>query len=166
MSRRLYSERTNLVIIDIKDQPEEKFVALIETLGERSAVAFNKIVFSGETVVLLSSPSSLAQKEGEMIAAFPAKSNWAVVRKDQFIQMNGKEWDQHRLNDGKDRKELIEELYGKDQVVQIATFPDGNQAVIPANKEQILAYKQEIEKNRAQNEQKPSKTVLDVGQYL
>lgn len=167
MTRRVYSERTNLVIKDLKDQLDEKYVALVEMLGERSAIAFNKIVFSGETVVLLSSPSSLAQKDGEMIVAFPVKSNWVAVRKDQFLQMTGKEWDQHKLEDGKDRKEVIEELYGKDQVVQVATFPDGKQAVLPANEEQTAAFKREMEKKGQESDgEKKDKAVMDFGQYL
>lgn len=162
MSRRLYGERTNLMVKDFQDQPEEEFVALIETLGDRSAVAFTKVVFNGECVVLVSAPTALAQKEGKMVAAFPTKSNWVILRRDQFIAMNGKEWDTHRLEDGKNRKEIVEELYGKDRVIQVATFPDGRQAMLPATAEQTEAFLKEQAKPK--EEEKP--TVPDFGQYL
>ena len=161
MERRLYTERMNLLVKDFQDQPEEEFVALIETLGDRSAVAFTKVVFNGESVVLVSAPGKLADTQGKMIAAFPVKSNWVILRRDQFLMMNGREWDKHKLDDGKNRKELLEELYGKDKVVQIATFPDGRQAVLPATDEQAKEF---LESQKREGEEKFRQA--GFGQYL
>lgn len=162
MERRLYGERMNLLVKDIQDQADEEFIALIETLGERSAVAFTKVVFNGETVVLVAAPQSLAQKDGKMVAAFPVRSNWVILRKDQFLLMTGKEWDAHKLEDAKNRKEIVEELYGKEKVVQVATFPDGRQAVLPASAEQAAAFMKEQEKPKEETKG----TTADFGQYL
>jgi hypothetical protein len=163
-TRKLYTERTNLVIKDLKDQPEEEYIAIIETLGEKSAVAFTKVVFNGPTVLLLNAPSKLAEAQGKMVAAFGVESNWVIVRRDVFLEMNGGEWDQHKIEDAKNRTEMNKKLFGDGRVIQVATFPDGKQAVLPATDEQTAAF--EKAKSEQGGELKKGVSETHFGQYV
>lgn len=164
MQRRIYEDRTNLVLKDLKDQPIEKYVAIIEGLGEKAAVAFDKIVINGESVLLVGSPSSLAKTQGDVVAAFGIRSNWLVVARDKFVEMTGKEWDTFKLADAKNRAEIHKGLFGESQVVTVATFPDGQQAMLPVTEEQAAAFKlKEAEKVEKVEEEKKG---VPTGGYL
>jgi len=163
-TRRLYTDRTNLVVKDLKDQPEEEYIAIIEALGEKAAIPFTKIVFNGPYVMLLNAPSKLAEAQGKLVAAFAAESNWVVIRRDQFIEMNGEEWDSHKIEDAKNRTEMNKKLFGDGKVIQVATFPDGKQAVLPATDEQTVAF--EKAKNEHGEEPKKVSGETHFGQYV
>ena len=165
MTRRLYSNRTNLVVKDLRDQPEEEFIAIIETLGEKAAIPFTKIVFNGPCVVLLSAPSKLAEAQGKMVAAFGVESKWTVIRRDQFIEMNGEEWDQHKVDDVKNKVEMNKRLFGDVKVIQVATFPDGNQSVLPATEEQAKAF-EKAQSEKGKEEEKKVEGETHFGQYM
>ena len=149
--RRLFAERTNLVMKDIKDQPAEKYVAIIETLGDRSAVSFAKFTSVNGVVILFASvpegASMAVQKEGgQIVASFPVESTWTIVLRERFIEMTGSEWQEHKVKDGKSREEILEQFYGKDKLVKVIFTADGQQITTAATPEEQEAAKKNLAK--------------------
>lgn len=138
--RRLYAERTNLVVCDLKDQVG-KYVAVVENLGEKAAIAFERFTSVNGVVILFGGvpeEATLAQQKegGPILASFPVESHWVIVKRDRFVEMNGTEWNAHMAADMKNKEQEAERAYGKVKMMKVIVTPSGQQITVPATEEE------------------------------
>lgn len=164
MERKLFDERTNLVVKDLSQQDDEKYVAIITALGDKSAIAFDKMIMNPSTIVLLAkspNPDSIKPEQGPMVAAFPTESEWVCVKRDRFIEMSGKDYAKYQVKEAEKQKELAEENYGKDGAY-VAVLPSGRQVMLPFTKE----VKEQVEKAKDEKNEPVGIPVGQDGGYL
>lgn len=140
-TRRIYSERTNLILKDIADQVADEYVAVFEGAGDKGAVTFAKFTAVNGIIILFASPTALAEKEGKIVASFPVESQWAIVRRERFIEMNGEQWEAHKVVDAACKKAQLEKYYGADKLMTMVVSPNGDQVVLPPTEQEVAKFK-------------------------
>ena len=154
--RKLYSERTVHVLKDLNEQPEGKYLVFVKDVFGSDAFG-SKMVFSCDRVdttpaAIICKRELLLEKLGEktqfeVIAILPVRDVvWGIIEKDRVHGLTGKEFEQYKVDEGKDALKLFEEHYGSEEVVTVAILPDGRQIHIPITEEAQAAYDESKDK--------------------
>lgn len=146
--RKVYSERFSVLVKEIADQPECKFIALVEDImGTKAAIQCDgyalELTPGGKGAVQLLRENPLAvdkKKEGRLVCAFSSELKWVLVARDCVDLIKGSEWEAAKLADSKDLERLTTELYGND-VTKVLMLPDGRQVMLPADEGEVAAAK-------------------------
>ena len=156
--RKLYSERTVHVLKDLNEQPEGKYLVFVKDVFGSDAFG-SKMVFSCDHVditpaAIVCKRELLLEKLGEktqfeVIAILPVRDVvWGIIEKDRVHGLTGKEFEQYKVDEGKDALKLFEEHYGSEEVVTVAILPDGRQIRVPVTKEAKAAYSELTEEEK------------------
>jgi hypothetical protein len=149
--RRIYEDRSNLIIKDIKDQPLGKYVAFVGTvLGEKAAITCDGVA-AGPGIITLLQESALAGpgQKGIPVCSFSSEMNWCVVDRDRVLVLTGEEWENAKVEDGKSHKKILKGLFGEEGIAQVVVTPDGQPFPIPASPEMIEKYKEAAKKEES-----------------
>lgn len=145
--RRLYEDRSNVVVKDVKDQPPGKYIAFIHGMfGQNAAVTCDGVMSSPGMITLMRDTGKISEAKGVPVCCFSAEVQWAVLDVERVIYMTGAEWEAAKVEDGKSHKKILEDLFGKDGIAQVVVTPEGQPFPIPATPEAIEKYKEATEK--------------------
>lgn len=141
--RKLYGERSNILVKDLFEQPDSKYIAFVEgVLGSKAAIACDGFSLQaapngGAGVVMLvrKSPLLADDKAGETVAAFSSDLRWAIMDRKTLMFMTGAEWEEMKLADAKNLEEINVKLYGTKDIAKVLVLPSGEQIVVPPSEE-------------------------------
>ena len=134
--RKLYADRLCHVIKDFSEQPEGKFCVFVQDLfGDKVVITCDKVEISPVAIVLKQDSTKISEPGGVMVGMVPAESVWGIIANDRVINMTGRQWEQHKIDDAKNQLDLFTEQYGTDKLVSVALLPDGRQLRLPVEDE-------------------------------
>ena len=164
--RRLYEERTQIAVQDIKDQPAGKYVAFFEgAFGPRSAITFDKLEVGPGVVtfVRVENPEAIKPK-AELVAAVPIESTWGIIDYKLLLMITGAEWEEFKREDGKNQEAVHKKVFGEGEFQRVLMLPDGR--VLPMKNEPTDQSKLDEALGKAKAPtSKPEKTYDDTALY-
>ena len=159
-SRRLYEDRTNIVVKDIKDQPPGQYIAFVGTaLGESAAVTCDGVAASPTMITLLQKSEKLSDKGSVPVCSFSNEVPWVILDASRVLLMTSQEWEASKVADNKSREKVLKGLFGEEGIAKVLLLPDGQQIALPAEPE-ILA------KLKSAGTKKENPPVPSRGAYL
>lgn len=151
--RRIYENRTVLLVKDLQDQPEGKYIAFVsDFLGDKAAISCDGAVQTGPDMISLLrqvpdlSADAKGMTKGVPICTFSKSIAWVMLERAQLEFLNGEQWEKAKVDDGQSREKLLKALFGEDGIAKVLQLPDGRTVALPVDEEGKARMKKEMEK--------------------